>query len=154
MNKPLPYQDCVMILIIACAILLAFIFSGCASFDGKTISYPPVCNGVTAPIYDDKTYLPTIDEAHNYVFQCGGRAVWGDCDDNANRCTQACRDLFNRRARTSTELGLGVWTAAGYWRGRGPHATTAFYTTDKGWQFYDASLKRNITDEYVFWRFL
>ena len=103
---------------------------------------------VKLTVNDDYAYKPTYSEAVSLVFQCGGKRLYGDCDDNARRCAQRCRDRYNDRAKSIHEKGLACWVTKGLWKGEW-HASVVFLTVDKGFRHFDAQTKRDITDEFV-----
>ena len=157
MNKPLPYQDCVMILIMCIAVLLMSILSGCTTFEGQiqgSLYASP--KGEILFFEDTEMYKPTPAEAATYMDQCTETRFMGDCDDDARRTAQNCRDLYNKRARVRFKRGLACWAVGGcVEKGASGHACVAFLTTE-GWMYYDQNDKdrHRRLRKYVFWRFL
>ena len=60
--------------------------------------------------------------------------------------------MYQKRAAPNKYTGIAVFPAIGYWKDFGLHMSVAIYT-NKGYRFYDAELKKDITNEFDFIRF-
>ena len=135
------------------AFLIAVLCSGCATMDGtETIRVFTDPAGDTGLGPDRMLYKPTPAEAWTYVAQCVDNKPFGDCDDNANRAVQNCRDLYNNRAKSVSRIGLACWVAEG-WLNGSYHDLIAFLTTD-GWRFYDQNSTSDVTSTFKFKRII
>ena len=137
-------------------VAVALMTTACSrTFNGQMVgcNSVPANNGIVPDFYDYECYLPTYKEAFGMVYQTASNLMYGDCDDCSKTCSQKCCNLYNKRAKTTTQKGLACFPAGGLIN-LSRHAAVSFFTTDRGWVYFDGATGEDITSKYAFLYFL